>query len=93
MRYPTTITSKGTITIPSKLRKVLQLEPGRKVHISLDKSNRLLIDAGVTMNEFEEARQRLVSSIPREKLGISGRVLRNAIEEAKIAEYKKKHTK
>jgi len=93
MRYETTITSKGTITIASPLRKALNLKPGRKVRLSLDKDNRLLIDPGMTVEEFEAARERLVSKIPKHKLGLTGRSLKDAMEMAKIAEYKKKYLK
>ena len=93
MRYESTITSKGTITIASALRKALNLTPGRKVRLSLDKNNKLLIDPGVTMEEFEAARARLVSMIPKDKLGMSGHILKDAVEKAKIAEYKKKYLK
>ena len=93
MQYETTITSKGTITIASPLRKALNLKPGRKVRLSLDKDNRLLIDPGMTMEEFEAARQRLVSKIPKNKLGLSDRSLKLALEKTKSAEYKKKYLK
>ena len=93
MRYETTITSKGTITIASPLRKALNLKPGRKVRLSLDKDNKLLIDPGMTVEEFESARERLISSIPRKKLGLTGLPLKNAIEKARITEYKKKYLK
>lgn len=93
MRYETTITSKGTITIASPLRKALNLKPGRKVRLSLDKNNKLLIDPGVTVEEFEAARKQLVSKIPKHKLALTGRALKDAIEKAKTAEYKKKYLK
>lgn len=93
MRYETTITSKGTITIAAALRKALGLKSGQKVKLELDKNKKLLIDPGMTMEEFEAARERLVSSIPKRKLGLAGNALRNAVEQAKIAERKKKYSK
>ncbi len=93
MRYETTITSKGTITIASPLRKALNLKPGRKVRLSIGSENKLLIDPGMTIEEFESARERLLSSIPKGKLGLKGIALKTAIEKAKIAEHKKKYLK
>lgn len=93
MKYETTITSKGTITIASPLRKALNLKPGRKVRLSIDSENKLLIDPGITVEEFEAARERLLSSIPVKNLALTGVALKTAIEKAKIAEYKKKYLK
>ena len=93
MKYETTITSKGTITIASPLRKALNLKPGRKVRLSIDSENKLLIDPGITVEEFEAARERLLSSIPKRNLALKGAALKTAIEQAKIAEYKKKYLK
>lgn len=93
MRYETTITSKGTITIASPLRKALNLKPGRKVRVSIDRENKLVIDPGMTVEEFESARERLISSIPRKLRGLKGDTLKTAIEKAKITEYKKKYLK
>lgn len=93
MKYETTITSKGTITIASPLRKALNLKPGRKVRLSIDSENKLLIDPGITVEEFESARESLLRSIPKEKLRLKGDALNVAIEKAKIAEYRKKYLK
>ena len=93
MKYETTITSKGTITIASPLRKALNLMPGRKVKLSLDGNKRLLIDPGTTMEEFEVAREQLLREIPKHKLKLKGQELKNAVEKAKIAESKKKYLK
>ena len=93
MKYETTITSKGTITIASPLRKALNLKPGRRVRLSIGIDNKLLIDPGMTVEEFESARERLVSSIPKGKLGLKGVALKTAIEKAKLTEYKKKYLK
>lgn len=93
MKYETTITSKGTITIAAPLRKALNLKPGRKVKLSLDINKKLLIDPGMTMEEFEAARDRLLRTIPKDKLGLKGSALKKAIEKAKVDEYKRKYLK
>ena len=93
MKYETTITSKGTITIAAPLRKALNLTPGRKVRLSLDTNKKLLIDPGMTMEEFEAARERLLKTISKDKLGLKGAALKKAIEKAKTDEYKKKYLK
>jgi AbrB family looped-hinge helix DNA binding protein len=93
MRYESTITSKGTITIAAPIRKALGLKPGQTVRLELDKKNdRVLLDAGISPEDFEAARERLVSKIPKRKLGMSALMLRNAIEKAKKADRKKRYT-
>jgi bifunctional DNA-binding transcriptional regulator/antitoxin component of YhaV-PrlF toxin-antitoxin module len=88
------MTSKGTITIAAPIRKALGLKPGQTVGLELDESRqRVFIDTGVTPDQFEIARQRLVSRIPKRKLGMSTSALREAIEKAKKAEVKRKHRK
>jgi AbrB family looped-hinge helix DNA binding protein len=93
MKYETTITSKGTITIASPIRKALGLKPGQKVRQSIDKNNKVVIDPGTTWEEFEALRARIVSKIPKDKLGLTGQALHREIEKAKIAEYGKKYCK
>ena len=93
MRYSTTVTSKGTITIPSSIRKQFGIEQGRRVHVSVSSDNKIVLDPGITMEQFEAARQRLLASIPRERLGLSGKALKDAVDKAKIKEYKRKYQK
>lgn len=93
MKYSTTVTSKGTITIPSSIRKHFGIEQGRRVQVSVSSDNKIVLDPGITIEQFEEARQSLLASIPREKLGLSGKALKDAIEKAKIKEYKRKYQK
>lgn len=94
MKYESTITSKGTITIASPIRKALGLKPGQKVRLELDEKNdRVLLDAGISAQKFEAARERLVRSIPKRKLGMPALTLRDAIEKAKKADTKKRYGK
>lgn len=93
MGYSTTVTSKGTVTIPSSIRKRLGIEQGRQVRVSVSEDNKIVLDPGLTLEEFEVVRERLLANIPKEKLGLKGRALKDAIEKAKIAEYKRKYLK
>ena len=88
MRYETTITSKGTITIAAPIRKALHLKPGQKVHLSINKDNKAVIDPGTTMEEFEALRASIVRKIPKHKLGLTGRALKEAIAEAWVADHR-----
>ncbi|CAN5741774.1 hypothetical protein BH24ACI3_BH24ACI3_08360 [soil metagenome] len=88
MRHETTITSKGTITIPASIRKELGLRAGQKVGLAINKNNKVVIDPGTTIEEFEAIRNEIVAKIPREKLGLTGRSLKKALAEAWIADHK-----
>jgi len=79
MKYETTITSKGTITIAAPLRKALGLKPGQKVKLSLDeKKNQVIIDTGNSLEQFEAMRDKLIKGkIPKSKMGLSLRQLRD----------------
>ena len=54
MKYTSTITSKGTITIAAPLRKALGFSPGQKVSLTLDKNRQVVISGGTTVAEFEK---------------------------------------
>ncbi len=52
MKFETTITSKGTITIAAPIRKALGLKRLLKVKLELDKKNhRILMDTGTTIEQ------------------------------------------
>lgn len=78
MKYTTTLTSKGTITIASPLRKSLGLKTGQKLNISLNKDNQLIVDAGVSMQTFVDIRERITSKIPNHLKGLQGEALKQA---------------
>jgi len=88
MSYDTIITSKGTITIASPIRKALGLRPGQKLKQSINKDNKVVLDPGTTFEEFEEIRERIVSQIPKEKLGLTGKALKDAIAQAWVADHR-----
>lgn len=70
MRFPTTITSKGTITLASEVRKAFDLKPGQKVDVVVNEG-KISIDTGMTTEQFERIRDRIVSRIPKSKKGLS----------------------
>lgn len=89
MRYETTITSKGTITIASPLRKALGLKPGQKVQLSLDKDmNRVVIETGMTMERFEAIRDSILSKYPDRPKGLSMKAMRDMAAASRLAEKK-----
>jgi len=88
VKYETTITSKGTITIAAPIRQALGLKVGQKVRLSINKDRKIVIDSGTSFDEFEAIRKRIVAKIPKEKLGLTGRALKDAIAAAWVADHK-----
>ena len=88
MTYESTITSKGTITIASPIRKALGLKTGQKVRLSIDKDNKVIIDSGTSFEEFEAIRKEIVAKIPAHKKGLTGRALKEAIAKAWASDHK-----
>ncbi len=88
MTYESIITSKGTITIAAPLRKALGLKPGQKVKLYINQNKNVEIDAGTSFEEFEKVRERIVAKIPKEKKGLTGRELKEAIAKAWVADHR-----
>ena len=63
MRYNTTITSKGTITIAAPLRKAMGLKTGQKLTVTLNSSNQVVIDPGTDLKAFEATRAKIITAI------------------------------
>lgn len=82
MIYESTITSKGTITIASPIRKALNLKVGQKVRLSINKDSKVLIDPGVTLEEFEALRDRIVKKIPPHLKGLTVNELKDKMAKA-----------
>ena len=83
MKFESKITSKGTITIAAPLRKALGLKPGQTVRMELDqKNNRILMDTGVTLEQFEKIRDEILSKYPNRPRGLSLRAMREAATKA-----------
>ena len=88
MRFPTTITSKGTITIASEVRKAFDLRPGQKVDLVMDKG-KIFIEPGMTIEQFEKIRDEIVSRIPKHKKGLSMSKMRELAAKNWLAGRKK----
>ena len=89
MRYETKMTSKGTITIAAPIRKALGLKTGQVVRLELDQeNNRVLMDTGLTIEQFEKIRDEILSKYPKRK-PLTGKALKDAAAKAWIAGYKK----
>jgi AbrB family looped-hinge helix DNA binding protein len=88
MRYSTTVTSKGTVTIAAPLRKALGIKPGQKLFIDLtDDNKRLVLDAGTNMKAFQAKRSAITRKIPEHLKGLSGEDLQKAASKAWLAGY------
>lgn len=87
MRYTTTVTSKGTVTIAAPLRKALGIKPGQKLSISINENNRLELTAGTDMKAFQTKREAITKKIPEHLKGLSGEALAKASAKAWLAGY------
>lgn len=68
MTYYSTVTTKGQVTLPAKLRSQLDLKPGQKVNFSLNEKNQIVIQAPVDLTIVRsQARQYLKDSGYKEK--------------------------
>lgn len=86
MKYTTTITSKGTITIAAPLRKALGFKAGQKVSLTLDNNRQVVIGGGVDIDEFEKLRDEITKKIPTHKKGLTGQALKEAAAKAWVAD-------
>lgn len=87
MKYTSTITSKGTITIAAPLRKALGFRPGQKVSLTLDKNHQVVIGGGTTVADFEKLRDEITKKIPSHKKALTGQALKEATAKAWVADY------
>lgn len=88
MKYETIITSKGTITIASPLRKALGFKTGQKVQLFIDKNRQVVIDGGTSVEEFEALRDNISKKIPNHKKGLTGQALKDAAAKAWVSNYR-----
>ena len=88
MKYTTTITSKGTITIAAPLRKALGFKPGQKLSLTLDNNRQVVIAGGNTVADFEKLRDVIIKKIPSHKKGLTGQALKDAAAKAWVADYR-----
>lgn len=55
MVYSSTVTSKGTITLPADVRKALSITPGQRVDIELiEASNKITIKVPISIDELRK---------------------------------------
>ncbi|CAN5633650.1 hypothetical protein BH23PAT2_BH23PAT2_05510 [soil metagenome] len=87
MKYTSTITSKGTITIAAPLRKALGFKAGQKVSLTLDKNRRVVIGGGTSIADFEKLRDDITQKIPNHMKGLTGQALKEATAKAWVADY------
>jgi len=88
MKFETTITSKGTITIAAPIRKALGLKAGQKVKLELDaKNNRIVMDTGVTIEQFEKIRDEILGRYPKRK-PLTGKALKDSTAKAWISQHR-----
>ena len=90
MKYTSTITSKGTITIAAPLRKALGFKPGQKVSLTMNKNRQVVIGGGTSIVDFEKLRDVITKKIPTHKKGLTGQALKDAASKAWVADYRDK---
>ena len=88
MRFPTTITSKGTINLASEVRKAFGLKPGQKIELVMDQG-KIFFEPVMTIEQFEKIRDEIVSRIPKHKKGLSMSKMRELAAKNWLAEQKK----
>ena len=67
----TTVTSKGQVTVPQRVRERLGLVPGSKVEFSLSEDGQVVmtkVDGEKPVNRFEKLRGRLGSGMSTDEL-------------------------
>ena len=86
MKYETTITSKGTITIAAPIRKALGLKVGQNVKLFVNKRRNVEIDTGISIEEFKRLRNEMLKNvkIPKHLKGLTARELRKIAAEKKL---------
>lgn len=88
MKFETTITSKGTITIAAPIRRALGLKTGQKIKLELDeKNNRIWMDTGVTIEQFEQVRDEILSKYPKRK-PLTGKALKDALAKTWVSQHR-----
>jgi AbrB family looped-hinge helix DNA binding protein len=55
MTYPTTVTSKGTITLPAEIRKALAIKPGQRLFIGIDEDQQVSITLPLDIEDIRRS--------------------------------------
>jgi AbrB family looped-hinge helix DNA binding protein len=87
MKYTTTVTSKGTVTIAAPLRKALGIKAGQTLSFDITSDNRLVLETGTDMKTFQAKRALITKKIPDHLKGLSVEELRKASSKAWLAGY------
>ena len=87
MKYTTTVTSKGTITIAAPLRKALGIKAGQTLSFDITSDNRLVLETGTDMRAFQAKRALITDKIPDHLKGLSAEELQKAAAKAWLAGY------
>ncbi len=87
MKYITTVTSKGTITIAAPLRKALGIKAGQKLSVNITSDNHLVLDVGTDMKAFQVKRAAITRKLPDHLKGLAGEDLQKAAAKAWVAGY------
>lgn len=87
MKYTTTVTSKGTVTIAAPLRKALGIKPGQRLSFDISSDNRLVLEAGTDMKAFQAKRSAITKKIPEHLKGLSGEALQREASKAWLSGF------
>ncbi len=85
MHYTSTVTSKGTITLPAAFRREHNIAPGSKVTLR-QHGDKLVIDAPIDIQELRRRTQEHLR-----KMGITKPPTKAEIDASKIAYFKQKY--
>ena len=87
MTYFPVVTSKGTITVPAKIRKQLGIKPGIRLAIEVNKKGNAEILRPI---DIEEIRRRNQQFMKKNKIGpITDEQITKAWQDAAIERYKR----
>lgn len=91
MEYITTISSKGQITLPAKIRRDLHVRPGDRLKV-VKKGQFISITADTYEEELGELRKKAEAHMKANGTwGTPWEEVKKQADEAKLAEYGKKH--
>lgn len=91
MEYITTISSKGQITVPAKIRRQLNIHPGDRLKV-VKKDKAISITPDTYQEELDALRKRAEAQMKKNGTwGISWEEARELADEARLKEYAKKY--
>ncbi len=91
MEYTTTISSKGQITLPVKIRRELNVHPGDRLTV-IKKGNSISVTPDTYQQELDELRRLAHEHMKKNGLlSMSWEEIRKRTDEARLKEYRKKY--